>query len=216
MKVSADGTTIISGGYGEVNLWDRATGELKATLPENGPPEITLGPVTVKGSPPYFRLFDIRADGKAVLVVQGSKLIIWDLETDQQTVLPRQWLTHLNTAYFTPDGTQVVTTAYTQPRNQLKIWDLDTHELRATILLSEARESWGYGDRIAFSGDRVMASTPTGLKVWNLQTAELEANLQLGFMNPVMVSPDGQSLVGIGAGEGDAAQETQIKIWQRP
>ncbi|NER80908.1 MAG: hypothetical protein F6K42_15330, partial [Leptolyngbya sp. SIO1D8] len=106
------------------------------------------------------------------------------------------------------------TTSNTHSRNHLKIWDLDTNELRATILLSEARESWGYGDRIAFSGDRVMASTPEGLKAWNLKTAKLEANLQLGFINPVIASSDGQYLAGIG-GNSALPQEAQIQIWQR-
>ncbi|MEO1348497.1 MAG: WD40 repeat domain-containing protein [Cyanobacteria bacterium J06635_15] len=213
VEVSADGNTIVSGGYREIKLWDRTTGELKATLPEEKAP-IEIGPVTLESGPPPLRIFDISADGSTVLVELNNKLTAWNLFTQQQTVLPHQWFTHVNAAYLSPDGQTVVTTSYTQPKNHLKIWDLATGDLKANILLSENRESWGYRDHIAVNRDSVIASTATGLKIWNLQTGELEAILETELMRDLWASPAGQHIIGI-TGDADS-QDAQIQIWQRP
>lgn len=214
VQLAADGKTILSGGYGEVYLWDSDTGEHKATLPETGPDEFQIGPVTVHNSPPYFRLLDISADSKKLLVETSGRLQIWDVDTHQQTKLPRQWFTRLASAHFSPDGQTVVTTAYTQPNTYLKFWDVATGEAQADILLSRARESWGYGDRLAVTRDRVFVSTSTGCQVWNLQTGELEAVLDIEPLSQLVVSPDGKQLIGLK--HGIAPENAAIQIWQRP
>ena len=213
VRVTADNTTIVSGGYGEVNLWNRQTGDLEATLPETGPTEFQIGPVTVHNSPPYFRLLDISADGQKLLIDTRGRVQIWDLDTKEQTELPRQWFTHLTSAHFSPDAQTVVTTSYTQPNVHLKVWNPATGELQAEMLLSSARESWGYGDRLALTNDVVMVSTADGLKIWDLQTAELVAVLDQAPISQLTVSLDGRQLIGLAD---DGANNTQIQVWQRP
>ncbi|MDB9528814.1 hypothetical protein PN498_22670 [Oscillatoria sp. CS-180] len=214
VRVTADDTTIISGGYGEINLWNRKTGELDSTLPEKGQTEFQLGPVTIQNSPPYFRLLDISATGKKLLIETHGRVQIWDLDTNQQTELPRQWFTSLTSAHFSPDTQTVVTTSYTQPNVHLKIWNSVTGELQAKILLSSDRESWGYGDRLALNNNVVMVSTGEGLKIWDLQTTELIAVLEQDAMHRLTMSADGHQLIGL---TGDGFTKTaQIQIWQRP
>ncbi|MEL6764269.1 MAG: hypothetical protein AAFO87_11530 [Cyanobacteria bacterium J06607_6] len=213
VRVTADNTTIVSGGYGEVNLWNRDTGDLETTLPEPGPTEFQIGPVTVVNSLPYFRLLDISTNGQKLLVDTRGRLQIWDLATNEQTELPRQWFTNLTSAHFSPDAETVVTTSYTQPKVHLKAWNPATGELQAKILVSSARESWGYGDRLALTNDVVMVSTADGLKIWDLQTAELVAVLDPAPISQLIVSPDGRQLIGLA---NDGANNTQIKVWQRP
>ena len=213
VRVTTDNTNIVSGGYGEVNRWNRQTGDLEATLPATGSTEFQIGPVTVHNSLPYFRLLDISADGQKLLVDTRSRLQIWDWDTNEQTELPRQWFTHLTSAHFSPDAQTVVTTSYTQPNVHLKVWNPATGELQAKILLSSARESWGYGDRLALTNDLVMVSTADGLKIWDLQTAELVAVLDQAPISQLTMSLDGRQLIGLAD---DGAGKTQIQIWQRP
>ena len=211
VSIAADGNTIISGGYNEIKLWERTTGDLKATLPEASQP-IGIGPVTLEVGSPLFQPFDVSTDGTLALVKLNNKLIAWNLATHQQITLPHQWFTHVNGAWLSSDGKTVVTTSYTQPKNHLKIWDLATGKLRANILLSNTRESHGYRDRITLSRDRVFVSTPTGLKIWQLQTGELEAIVEADAFRTLIVTPDGEQLIGLT--RDSLSQKTQIQIWQ--
>lgn len=214
--ISADGKTIVSGNYGEIKLWDLATGQLKATLPDFTPTEFKLGPIPISiSNPPRFRLFDLSRDGKTALVGLGSKLVVWDLATNQQAVVRNSLFGHVNAARLSLDGTTVVTTSYTQPKTSLKIWDVAKGKLKAKTVLSANREVWGYGDdRIALSRDRIITSSPAGLKIWNLQTAELEASLPEANIRQLVVSADGKTLIGI-TGDGFTG-DTRIEVLQRP
>jgi WD40 repeat protein len=210
VAISTDGNTLISGGYGELNQWDRATGALTAVWPEEANSDIQIGPVTLVGSPPPFRIFSLSSDGTTILVEQGSKLLIWDLATGQKTALPHQWFTHVDGAQLSPDRQTVVTTSYAKPKRYLKIWDVQTGDLRAEILLARDHVSW-HSDRLVLTNDRAIASTPTGLKFWDVQTGKLDATLGDQAVQPLVVSPDGQQLAGL-VRKGDRAQ---IQIWQR-
>lgn len=215
VRVSADGKTAISASYDEIRVWDLATGELKTTFPDTlSSTEVQLGPVTITGDSPYFRVLDISPDGKTVLAEVNSKILAWDVATQKQKTIPKSLFENLNAARMGLDGKTVVTTSYTQPKTTLKIWDLSTATLKTKDVISTARESWGYGDRLALSRDRILTSTPQGLKVWNLQTVQLEAVVDSEPVSPLIVSPDGKHLVGM---TGDASSQTsQIKVWQRP
>ncbi|MBE9041442.1 hypothetical protein IQ235_11685 [Oscillatoriales cyanobacterium LEGE 11467] len=212
--ISADGKTIVSSAYSEVKIWDRTTGELKTTLPDTEPKTIEWGPISITGSQPRFSLLAIAPDGNTILTRVGSKLVVRDLTGDRKMVLPKKWLADVNAGSIGWDGQTAVTTSYGQPKTHLQIWDLTTAELKAETLVSASRESWGYGDRIALSGDRIFASTTEGLKVWNLETAELEATLNLEPMRHLVASRDGKLLIGM---TGDSStQNAQIQVLQRP
>ncbi len=212
--ISADGETIVSRGWDHVKIWDRKTGELKTRLPDGEPKTIEWGPISITGSRPRFSLFAIAPDGNRILTRVGSKLVVQDLKSDRKTVLPRKWFADFNAGQIAWDGKTAVTTSYIQPKTHLQIWDLTTAELKAETLISASREHWGYGDRIALSGDRIFISTTEGLKVWNLETAQLEATLDVEPMHHLVASRDGKLLIGM---TGDSStQNAHIQVLQRP
>ncbi|MEA5471283.1 hypothetical protein [Spirulina sp. 06S082] len=215
IAISADGKAIVSGSYNEIKVWNLATGEPKATFPEQVSTEINIGPFTLGNIIPYFRLYSISPDGKTAIVELDNKFIAWNLETNQQTILPKSWLDNISNALISLDGKSVIITSYRQPKTFLKIWDLATGNLKAKKIISKS--SRYYSLNIALSGDRAIVSTQEGLKVFNLQTAELEAildNLEdnLESMRYLLLSPDGKLLVGI---TGDAVtKDVKIKIFK--
>lgn len=217
VEISSDGKTIISRTYGELKMWDMATGQIKATLPNLPTSEIQIGPVSVTGNPPRFYPQAISPDGKTALVELGSKLVAWDLATNQQTVLQKAnfFFQSLRSAHISLDGKIGVITSYSQPKTYLKVWDLTTGTLKAQELLASSPEqSYYWQDNIALSRDRILGNTNQGLKVWNLQTAELETTLDKEKIRHLVVSPDGKILAGITGDSYD--RNTQIKVLQRP
>ena len=222
VEISSDGKTIISSTYGEIKVWDLATGQLKATLPNLPTAEIKIGPVLLESQPPRFYPLAISSDGKTALVELDSKLVVWNLATNQQTVLQTSWFSHIYSARISQDGQIGVTTSYRQPVTHLKVWDLKTGTLKAEGRVSSSPNQRGLNDialtrdsaSAAAEADRIVGSTKEGLKVWNLQTAELEAILDEEWMSHLVVNSDGKLLVGV-TGE-PHFQNTQIKVLQRP
>ncbi|MBD0346790.1 MAG: hypothetical protein ICV63_18590, partial [Coleofasciculus sp. Co-bin14] len=135
VEVSSDGKTIISRTYNEIKVWELATGQLKTTLPNLPTPEIQIGSVSIKGDSPHFYPLTISPDGKTALVELGSKLVAWDLATNQQTVLQKTnlFFQSVNSARISLDGRTGVTTSYRQPVTHLKVWDLKTGTLKAEV-----------------------------------------------------------------------------------
>lgn len=212
VKLSASGKTLISSGYGEIKFWDITTGELQTTFPEDDTNEVTLGPVTISSGPARFRLHDISADGTQFLIQRGEQLMIWNRETNERHSLPHQWFTYVNTARMSPDGQTVVTTSYTQPKTHLKIWDVATGDLKARVLISNNRESWGYSDRLTVTQEHILTSNANNLIVWNLPTGELEAVLATGSSSRPVVSSDGRQIAVI---SGSSVEGAEIEIWQQ-
>jgi|GEM_PF-242975 len=214
VEVSDDGRTVVSSSYNEIKIWDLATGELKTTFPDPSPKEIQIGPLTIEDNSPSFRVLHLSSNGKTALVERGSKLVVLDLATHhEQMSISTSWFASTNAARVSLDGQTIVTTSYTQPQTTLKIWDLAAGKLKAKGILSAARESWGYGDRLALSRDRIFAATPQGIQVWNPQTARQEALLDTPSLHKLKVSPDGKLLVGM-VGDG-YSKNAQIQVWQR-
>lgn len=214
VSIASDGKTIISTTYNEIKVWDLATGQLQTTIPNLPPTEFTIGSVSIKSEPPSLYPLAISPDGKTALVDFDSKLVAWDLVTNQQTVVRKAnlFFQNITAARISPDGQTGVTISYQQPITSLKVWDLKTGTLKAEGRVSTSRKQRGLSD-IALTRDRVIGSTAEGLKVWNLQTAELEATLAREKMRYLVVSSDGKLLAGI---TGDSYyQNTQIKVLHR-
>jgi WD40 repeat protein len=224
VEISSDGKTIISSTYGEIKVWDLATGQLKATLPNLPTAEIQIGPVSIKGDSPRFYPLTISPDGKTALVELGGKLVAWDLVTNQQTVLQKAnlFVQSINSARISLDGRIGVTISYQQPVTHLKVWDLTTGTLKVEGRVSSSPKQRGLNGiavtrdnaSAATEGDRMIGSTHEELKVWNLQTGDLEAILDNKPMRHLVVSSDGKLLAGI---TGDSYyRNTKITVLQRP
>ena len=217
VRISSDSKTIISSTYSEIKVWDLATGKLKAALPNLPTAEIQIGPVAIQGNAPRFYPLAISPDAKTALIELNSKLVVWNLATNQQTVLKNANLLFqsIRSAHISLDGHIGVITSYIQPKTHLKLWDLTTGKLKAQELLSSSPEqSYYWQENIVLSRDRIFGNTNQGLKVWNLQTGELEATVDQPPMRHLVVSSDGKLLAGITGDPYD--QNTQIKVLHRP
>ncbi|MEO0458196.1 MAG: hypothetical protein AAF152_16670 [Cyanobacteria bacterium P01_A01_bin.114] len=234
VKVSDDSKTLVSAGDGEIKVWDIATGRLKASLPEaepvsslpsglSSPPALSTAALTRDPAQPSvnliqpstFRLLAISPDGGTALLESGNQWLSWDVATRQTTILQTPWADTLygfvRNAQISLDDRSVVTTAYNHPFTHLKVWDLTTGEAQAQSRMSASDQKY-WMNTVALSRDRIVGSTPEGLKIWHLATAELEATVAAPQMTPLVISRDGKHLAGI-VGDGP---EATIQVWQRP
>lgn len=196
VDISSDGKTIISlddGQSSEIKVWDAATGEKKATLP-------------------YSHFDDISPDDKMVLfTLPSSKLVMWDVATNQQKVL-QKFFSPSDLARISLDGQTLVSIKRAGKRSfHLEVSDLTTGKVQAKKRFSHKifRPS-----NIALTRNFIIGSTPKGLTVWNMQTAELEAVLDEEPMSHFVVSPDGKLLAGITSNSD--SRNTKIRVLQRP
>lgn len=199
VHISSDGKTIMSRDRGdspEIKIWDMATGKQKARLP-------------------YIHFDDISPDGKNVLItLPSSKLVAWDVATNQQQVLQQFFDPTLDSGLISLDG-QTLINIKRGKRDylQMKLSDLKTGKVKAKKSFSrQVFEPFN----IALSRDFMIGSTSKGLTVWNLQTAELEAVLdkKQEQISHLVVSSDGKLLAGITGNSDDS--NSIIKVLQRP
>jgi len=220
VRITPDGKTIISGGLGEIKLWDLATGTLKATLPIVQQTETKLGPLTIENGPSGFVPQAIGTDGKTAIVdISGGDITVWNLATNQQqAVLKEKWdafAGYFMSAAISPDGKRAAlqySNSSHKFETRLKVWDLT----RGTVI---ARGTTSFSSTtfidvpLALSRDRIFGMDAGQLKVWNLQTAALEIALKAEWMGSLVVSPDGKFLAGV---SGDPSfKNTTIQIFQR-
>lgn len=214
VRIMPDGKTAISGSWGMLKVWDIATGQLQATLPNRSSKEVKLGPRSiVDDGPTQFAPLDISADGKtAILRFLSGKIAAWDLTANQEKfALKEKFGANFLSATLSPDGKKAALqygNAFKKFETQLKVWDLTTGEIAAQGSLS-----WGQNTfvdvPIAFNGDRILGTADGLLNIWNPQTGQLEAALNAPWMSPLIVSDDGRRSIGV---TGD--REPQIKVWE--
>ncbi|MGM3304576.1 WD40 repeat domain-containing protein [Anabaena sp. WFMT] len=197
VHISSNGKTIMSRDRGdspEIKVWDMVTGEQKAKLP-------------------YIHFDDISPDGKTVLItLPSSKLVAWDVATNQQQVLQQFFSPSSNSGLISLDGQTLVNIKRARKDYlHLQLSDLKTGKVKAKKRFSrKIFEPFN----IALSRNFMIGSTSKGLTVWNLQTADLEAVLEKQQMSHLVVSPDGKLLAGITGNSDDA--NIIIKVLQRP
>ncbi len=109
----------------------------------------------------------------------------------------------INSVAINPDGKTLVSGSYD---NTIKIWDLQTGELKSTLSGHS-----GAVFSVAISPDGktlVSGSADKTIKIWNLQIGELKSTLPGHFdsVHSVAISPDGKTLVSENA-------DKTIKIW---
>jgi WD40 repeat protein len=161
---------------------------------------------------PYSHFHDISPDGKTVLfTLPNSKLVAWDVATNQQKVLQKSF-DPSNLTRISLDGQKLVSIRRADKRSfHLQVSDLTTGKLKVKKRFS--RRIFSPSD-IAITPDFLIGSTQKNLSVWNLQTAELEAILDEEPMSHLVASPDGKLLAGITKNSNN--QALKIRVLRRP
>lgn len=214
VEISSDGKTIMSLDYDQIKIWDLETGQLKTTLSQPSR-EFKIGGIVIEDNSPYFIPITVSSDNTA-LVRLGSKIIAWNVVTNQQVPLQTQWFENLSfsSAKISLDGETVAMTSYRQPNTYLKLWDMKTGLLKAKQLISSSHLK-GRLNNLVLTSDHIIGSTPhEKLKIWNLQTLQVEATLDQKVMSHLVGTSDGNVLAGITGYPYN--KSTQIQVLKSP
>lgn len=231
IAVSPDGRKIASGSgwrdpatkqtFGEVKVWDFATGRILQTL--RGHTETVLdvafspdGDQIVSGSSDgSVILWDVKTrtkarslpehkdrvncvafspDGTRILITRNRDKCIrlWNAQTGAKGLVLNGHTDSVASATFSPDGSQIVSGS---SDNTVKLWDARTGKVTFTFRGHSLQVH-----SVAFSpdGNRI-ASTGADLLVWDSRTGEVQLTIKRPYKRGgVTFSPDGRWLLGKG------------------
>ncbi len=181
----SDGTTLASGAYQEILLWDTAT------------LSNVVSPIAT-----YFRercfISDmvVSPDGKTIATGGIYEIVFWDTETNAQAAIASP----ANAISFSPDG-RILASKFDD--GLVDLWDVMTHEKIATMDLEAAGVSGGF---LRFSPDGKLLATGSAygnlgevwgsVKLWDLATRKTVATFEgnWGQTTTGAFSPDGRLL----------------------
>jgi WD40 repeat protein len=131
-------------------------------------------------------------DGRQAITWIGSTVRLWDPATGRETALFAGHTEKVQTAAFSPDGTQVISASFD---GTARIWQATP--ARLTGQLNEVGRSF---ERAAFSADTrsiAIATAEDGVRVWNLSHGTPAHVLRSGMrmFQSVAFSPDGARVV---------------------
>ncbi|MDX2827915.1 helix-turn-helix domain-containing protein [Streptomyces ipomoeae] len=198
MAFDPDGKTLAAGSYdGTVRLWDLATGRADTTLTGHTSPVMS-----VAFSPDGTELAAGNEDSDFGGGGDKVSVRLWNVATDR----PRATLTvpggNLASVGFSPDGDTIVTGSVKMGRmgrdnGSVRLWDTATRRTRATLV-----EQLGFMGPVLYSPDgRTLAFTHDAeVQLWDVATRRPRTALTDQFVNGMVFSPDGRTLVTSGAG----------------
>lgn len=187
---SPDGRTLATGSHGNtLNLWDVATGQVKAAL---------------EGHSGSVNAVDFSPDGR--FLASGSEdntLKLWDVATGQIKATLRAHTDSISAVAFGPDGR---TLASASSDDTVKLWDVATGRVTATLNAYSGSVS-----AVAFSPDgRTIASGSwdNTIRLWDVTTARATGTLSghSASVSTVAFSPDGRTLAS-------GSWDNTIKVW---
>ncbi|MFM9948260.1 MAG: TIR domain-containing protein [Saprospiraceae bacterium] len=192
LAVSPDGTWFASGSKDKtIKIWDMETGECRATL---------------EGHTDDVNSVAITPDGKRIFSASDDNMIgVWSVESGKRLAKWQASKHLVRSIVVLPDGKRLISSgAGGDPI--LKIWDVATHELLATLKghsASVGTISVAYDQKRAVSG-----SMDNTVRIWNVETIECLAILteHSGYVRSVKVSPNGRFAVS-------GSEDKTVKIW---
>ena len=174
MTLSADGTTLATGGRGKVELWDVATRTHIATL---------------EGHTNWVHCVAFSRDGRTLASgSQDHTVKLWDVATQQDiATFPHSGL--VSSVAFSPDETILASGSYD---GTVKLWDVERQQYITTL-----EGHWAGVTSVAFSRDGILASGSHDQTVilWDVRTQQ-EIGTLVHKSNTISVSfsPDGEIL----------------------
>jgi WD40 repeat protein len=193
IAISADGKTLVSGGQDKaIKIWDLPTGELKKTLQSDSGEIEALA---------------IAPDGKTVVSGSGDLMVrIWDITSTQRPRMLKGHSYRINQVKISSDGKTIISSTY----DEIKVWDLVTGQLKATLPKlsptgseidpSVIEDNSPYFRPLAISpdGKRALVELGNKLIMWDLATNEqkiLQTKGAFESIGSAQISLDRQTVV---------------------
>lgn len=206
IAVSPDGKTLAVGCHDadrSILLFDLETRKLIHALKGH----IVYFPCSLSFSPDSTLLASAAGE------IQGSPVVIWDINKGERVKVIISHATDTNHAVFLPDGKRLASSGVDSPSNRsnvtVKIWDVESGTKLQTLT--------GYTSAvlamIPLAGDKLVTGDVEGnLSVWDLKTSREIKKVQFTGLTEMIssfaLSPDGQYLaVAMGIGG-------KYKVWK--
>jgi WD40 repeat protein len=196
--------TLATRGWGEIKVWDRATGQVKATL---------------RGHRSRVRSVAFSPDGKLLasggeaedhgLAKARGEIKLWDAATGKLKAVIKSLTGPVESMVFSPDGKLLASGGGEMHKpGEVKLWNVATGKLKSSL---EGHTNRVYS--VSFSGDGKLlasASHDVTIRVWEVATGKQQAALT-GYVtqiNAVAFSRDGKLLASATRGSGS------VKLWE--
>jgi WD40 repeat protein len=168
-------------------------------------------------------LLQFGPDGQMLVSASEDALKVWDVESGallhdlpgHQPIADSPLETIPPTAIaFSPDGQTLATTTRSPGRvtaqHSLILWDLDRGEPQHQLAGQDGCQD------VAFSaeGDQLWAACGSQLQRWSVDTGTLDWSVDVGLLEAIALSPDGQTLATVEMNLPDGRQDsTQVQLW---
>ncbi|EAW35055.1 WD40 repeat domain-containing protein [Lyngbya sp. PCC 8106] len=166
IAISSEGNILVSGGEDKaIKIWDLQTGKLKKTLQSDSGVINTLA---------------ISPDGKTIVSGSGDRMIrIWNITSNQPPRMLKGHSQNISQVEVSLDGKTIMSRDY----EEIKVWDFETGELKATLPNLPSREfkmgALVIEDNTSYFNPLTLSSKGTALVkfknkivAWNLTTNE--------------------------------------------